>query len=127
MIEIMELEKLHKVRQVCVVTGSAHSMAFNILSHCDVRLSVPGTHMIVHQIAISGTINCQRVRCTSTFLKDLAESLDKDDEDFRLLNSKAMGLTLKEYDFYAGKEHSWVPRELIKRKYLHGIAIVDNA
>lgn len=124
MIELLEQEKLNGVRIVCYVEKSAHSMAFNLLTHCDVRLMNKLSLALVHKIAFSELEDSERL--TAVRLRKLAAYLDKADEKYRTLNSIAMDLTTEEYDYYADRETYWTPESLYKRKYLQGFATLDN-
>lgn len=116
LIQMMEIEKALGTRQVCIVVGAASSMAFNLLTHCDVRLSVASAHMTVHKMeGWSGG------RHTSRNLRQVADDLDREDEPYRQANSKAMHLTLRQYDRYADAETAWTPQQLLKLHYLDGI------
>jgi ATP-dependent protease ClpP protease subunit len=115
---LMKLEKAFGTKLVCVVLSDAHSMAFNLLTHCDRRLAVAGSKMLVHkarvQIFFFGIVRAKE-------LKELVDALEKVDAPFRRDNSRAMGLSLREYDRYADAETMWQAETLLKRKYLHGI------
>lgn len=123
MIDAIEKEKSTGVRIVCVVKNFAHSMAFNILTHCDVRTATPKAEMLVHKLAWSflGSI-----RLTANNLRKKAAVLDKFDEPYREANAKAMHLTLKEYDFYADKETQWTAEDLLSMGYLNYIVIIEK-
>lgn len=117
-VALMELEKALGTKMVCVVLRDAHSMAFNILTHCNVRLMVKGSTSVVHKCATNvfyfGTVRAKE-------LKELARALDKADAPFRRDNAKAMHLSLRRYDYYADKETRWSAERLKKIKYLDGI------
>jgi len=117
-IDRINTEKAAGVKVVCIVLNEAHSMAFNILTHCNIRLSQPNALMLVHKARLPIDKN---EYLTSEMLRQHADELDKDDEPFRQANSKAMGLSLKEYDEYTSKEVMWRAETLLKRGYLHCI------
>lgn len=117
-IEQLEADKASGVQEICVVMGGASSMAFNILTHCNVRLAVPDAFMVVHKIFYSDMPN---VKPTARNLKMLAAELDMMDEPYRQGNSKAMGLTLEQYDRYADLETAWTSQALFSMHYLDGI------
>jgi ATP-dependent protease ClpP protease subunit len=121
MIRTMETEKGLGIRQVCVVFHSASSMAFNFLTHCDVRLALPKASMLMHKIATGG-IDCVSTRCTAKYLRNYATDLDEVDEPFRQANAKALGMTLKDYDLFCEQEHIWTTETLLARHYLQGVA-----
>lgn len=119
-----ELDKRRKsdVRLVCVAHNDASSMAFNILTKCDIRLATKRTTMVVHKLEYMTLPPYSRL--TATFLRKLADEIDKDDAPFKEANQKAMGLTSEEYDKYADEETMWLATTLLKRGYLHGIASI---
>lgn len=120
MINQMEEEKAKGVKQICVVSKEASSAAFNLLTHCDVRLAVPDAHMLVHKIFLWEWP--LRMKVSAKNLRDVADDLDLADEPYRQANSKAMMLTLKDYDKYADAETVWSTRVLLEMHYLAGIA-----
>ena len=118
---IREEKAASKHRVVCVANNKASSMAFNILSNCDVRLMTPGTHSLVHKIrrAIAGM-------STALELRAHAKELDALDEPFRQLNARTMRLALADYDLFADKETVWRAEVLLKIGYLHGLATISE-
>lgn len=121
MIKLIQAEKDAGVEVVCVVENTAHSMAFNTLTQCTTRLSTPNAMMLVHKIYgyDMGTPNAKNLR-------KMADELDKDDEPFRQANSKAMGLSLEDYDSYADKETTWSAKTLLKKHYLHDFCRIQK-
>ncbi len=119
-IGLIEAEKAEGVKQICVVKGQASSMAFNILTHCDVRLAVKDAKFVVHKIAIANLFEI-RERMTAKHLRDIAAELDADDEQYCRDNAKAMHLSRRNYDKFADQESSWSAQELLDRGYLQGI------
>jgi ATP-dependent protease ClpP protease subunit len=109
---------------ICVAEENAHSMAFNILTACDVRLATDDAHFIVHKIAISGF--SPDVRITAKLLKSIADDLEHMDEPFRQSNSKAMHMSLEDYDRFADEQHCWSAPLLYLTGYLNGIATIDT-
>lgn len=123
MLGLLELEqKIKGFQLICVVRGRAHSMAFNILSHCNKKYSTPNAKMIVHKIRAQ----LEPRPMTAEMLREVAKELDQSDEPYRQLNSKLMHLTLPEYDDYAKKETSWTAEELLARGYLDGIVMLHE-
>lgn len=119
---IQERTKQHE-KIICVVDKNAHSMAFNILTYCDVRLFTPGSRMVVHKIAaVIGCEENQNLRFTSKTLRGLADDLQSSDEEFRVNNAKAMGISLKDYDLFADSETAWRGETLLNMGYLQGTA-----
>lgn len=110
-------------RIVCVVTGMAHSMAFNILTFCDVRLATKGSKMLVHKVRAL----VPRVLLTAAELRTIADGIDKTDAPYRKANAAAMHLTLKEYDTAADSERVWTAEELLKLKYIQDIVTVQDS
>lgn len=122
MIRLIEMEKKTGIKVICVAVHDVSSMAFEILTSCSVRLSLAGTRFLVHKI--SAFPDCKE-RLTAKYLRRMADQLDKAEEGMRARNAAAMGLTLKDYDFYADREHIWLTEVLYARKYLHGFALVE--
>lgn len=123
----MEDEKKLGVKEVCLVIGQASSMAFNFLTHCDVRLAVKGSSFLVHKVetvSIDMSFHMNGMRKTAHNLRIEAARLDALDEQFRVANAQAMGMDLPDYDFCANKETVWHTGMLHVRKYLTGVAIV---
>lgn len=114
----------HK-RVVCMVNGDASSMGFNLLTHCDVRLSTAHSRMVVHKIEWAGACEIQQ-RHTAKFYRAIAEYLDQVDEPYRQANAKAMHLDLWDYDHFADQETDWTPGLLKTIGYLHGIATIEK-
>lgn len=121
MLAAMGLEQKLGVRVVCIVDDEAHSMAFNFLTHCDVRLATAGATMLVHKVRMWHVENA-----TAKDLRKMATELDEDDEPFRIANAEAMKLDLQAYDGFADKETTWKAATLRKRGYLHGVCTVTN-
>lgn len=122
-IDLMEAEKLLHVRQICIVNHQAESMAFNILTHCDVRLATTTSTIMAHVLALQG-VECLLHRCTPTYLRSTAEDLAIADLPYRKDNAAALMLTPKQYDEYAAKDYVWPIRDLLKRGYLHAVILV---
>ncbi len=122
MIAAIDAVEASGTRVVCVASHAAHSMAFNLLTHCNVRLATPGTTMVVHKIEIS-RIDMRR---TAANLRRIADRLDRLDEKYRQANSKAMKLSLKQYDLCADEETEWSALLLYKRGYLQGPASLSQ-
>ena len=57
--------------------------------------------------------------------KEIADALDKADEKYRQINSKAMHLSLEEYDANADAQRAWSAAMLYFIGYLNGIATID--
>lgn len=108
---------------ICVVDGAAHSMAFNILSYCDVRLAREGSTSVVHKIR---TFLLPSEPLTAKRAREIAKELDALDEPYRQQNAKKMGLSLKDYDKYADEETEWSAEKLLQMKYLHGLCTIER-
>lgn len=117
-IDMIEAEKAHGVHMVCVVEHEATSMAFNILTHCDVRLAHSYSRFLVHHAALGGWNDYERP--TAKNLRKAANMLDRENQPYRDANCTAMHLTLKEYDDAADEEKTWTAQELAKIGYLDG-------
>jgi ATP-dependent protease ClpP protease subunit len=120
MLRAIDAEKAAGVRIVCLVTGEASSMAFNILTHCDVRLATSDSQMTVHKIALGG-LDGSGERLTAETLRRIAEDMDRADDLFRRSNAVAMHLSLSAYDEYARKETRWSARTLLSQGYLDAL------
>ena len=119
-IDLLEKERSATVHLVCIVDGEADSMAFNLLSHCDVRLATPRSHFVVHKVAAGGLD--EHERGTAKNLRKMADEIDRIDERFRQLNARMMHLSLSDYDRFADAERNWTARELLQIGYLTGYA-----
>ena len=121
--DILDTLMSEGVPLVCVVVGGASSMAFNILSWCDVRLAISPAVFVVHAVegAIPG-LSSRRQRIISRWQRFFGVV----DELFRRRNSIAMGLTLSEYDKDAAAEKAWTVGELLKLRYLNGICTLTQ-
>lgn len=119
-IDMMEVEKAHGVRMVCIVKGEATSMAFNILTHCDARYATRKSRFLVHKAAIGAWD--PTLRGTAKNLRKEANELERADEPYRQANCAAMHLTLAEYDDNADQERTWTADELVRSGYLNGYA-----
>lgn len=125
-IKMLNFERESGTKMVCIVTGDASSMAFNLLTKvCDIRVAFPGSHMLVHKAAISDIIGYGK-RLTSKELRRIAANLDKYDEPYRQANAAAMHLSLRAYDRYADRERSWSESELLTIGYLDGVGYVSQ-
>lgn len=123
-IKMLEHERsLTRGKLVCVVEHAAHSMAFAILTHCDVRLATKDSTMVVHKVALGGDPG---VRMSAKNLRRLADEMDKDDEPMAEENRVAMHLSRKDYDKYADVERQWTAKELLAMHYLDGIVTVSE-
>ena len=123
---MMDYERAQGVKMICVVDVKAHSMAFNILSHCDVKLSTPGARMLVHKAEISNMPHGDGTRWTANYLKEMAKELEAVDAPYAKWNRKAMHLTKAQYDRYADAETYFKPAQLKKMGYLDGIVVILN-
>lgn len=126
MIKMIEVEKTMHTRVVCVVLHDASSMAFNLLTHCDIRLASARAHATVHKVAYQPMVTCENGRCTARLLRQKAAELDKDDEPYRIANAKAMHLSLEDYDLFADQDHIWAAPVLYAKGYLAGYAAAQN-
>ncbi len=118
-ISMIDAEKANGVKVICVVNEEATSMAFNILTHCDVRLAHIHSRFLVHKAAYGSWE--QGLRMTAKNLRRWANELDRADQPYRNDNCKAMHLTLSEYDDATDTEKTWTSIELLRLGYLQGI------
>lgn len=109
-------------RVVCGVDKTAMSMAFNILTRCDVRLAVANATFMFHPIYMK-SVTC-RGGCKPKTLRKIAKDLEKSDEPYRHANSKALGLAPTDYDVFADNDTIWRADKLLRMGYLHGIVEV---
>ncbi len=116
-IKLIEAQK--KERKVyCMVLDYAHSMAFNILTHCDVRTASKDAKFLIHKIAgFPGNL-----RPTAKNLHRYAKELERCDVRYDVPNAKAMHIPLSTYCRAAERETMWTAARLKKLKYLHGLA-----
>lgn len=127
MIQMVDDEKSVGTTVICIVEKHASSMAFNLLTHCDLRLASANSRFTVHKLAM--LLECPKHdddRCTAKYLREIALQLDRDDEQYREDNAKAMGLSLEDYDVYADNETTWTAESLIELHYLDGIIQIKN-
>lgn len=117
-------EKVYGNRIVCAVKGMAVSMAFNILSFCDVKIAMPDAMMMAHHAFVRG-VN-PMINWTPDKLRELADELEKNDAPFSEKNAQQLRLTKRQYDKYAAEEHFWSIKELIKCRYLDGVITSVN-
>lgn len=122
MLGLMMKEHSAGVPIICVGKGWVASMAFNIMSFCDVRLSAPATTYLAHKIAIFPT----GVRLTAKIMRQIASDLDKEDEMFRQVNAATMHMSLDDYDKIADDEKEWTDLELFNIHWLQGYALVTK-
>jgi ATP-dependent protease ClpP protease subunit len=120
MLDEIRREQRQGTRVVCLAVEHASSMAFNILTNCDIRLAASGAEMLVHKIAINYLLPTDG-RITSKVLRRVADEMDKNEEVFRRANAAAMRLTVEYYDFFADRETRWTAETLYERGYLHGL------
>lgn len=129
-ISMLNAEKLaNSKRIICVSEGNSHSMAFNILSTCDVRLSVSKSAFLVHKLHYTSSARmCQENSpLTSKILNLMAADLAALDEPYRQGNAKAMNISIEDYDIYSDNETMFLPDILLKMKYLHGIVTIKKS
>jgi ATP-dependent protease ClpP protease subunit len=118
----IETEKRNGHKVICVVTRHASSMAFNILTHCDSRLALPKSIFMFHPVAVQLPRGMDRL--TPKVLRELLSEIEKDEEEFRSANIKALNMSPEDYDTFANEETLWRAETLLSRKYLHGIVII---
>lgn len=123
---LMDIERQAGTRMICVVRKLAASMAFNILSHCDVRLSEARAHLLFHSLAFESlqSRGGPEGRLTPEVLVKLAGELKKADAHYKRANLKLLNMTSDEYDQYSREDHFWTAEQLVARKYLHGLAVI---
>lgn len=118
-IQMLEQERARTNQKlVCAVMGAAHSMAFNLLTHCDVRLATPDSRMVAHKVALGGMPG---ERMSAKNMRKMADDMDKIDKQLNEDNRKAMHLSAEEYDTYADAEREWKAQELLEMHYLDDI------
>lgn len=122
---LQALRSLNTDPTICVVEGDAMSMAFNLLSFCNVRLATKGSLLLAHKSAIGGMIPFD-IRFTAKLMRETADDMEKEDEPYRQQNAKMLGLTLEQYDVIADQEVMWSADSLVKGGYLHSIVTVTG-
>lgn len=120
MIAAIQAEQARGVRVVCVARHNASSMAFNLFTHCNVRLADAHASFTVHKLAFDRLDGRVDGRLTAKQLRKMADDMDKQDEKYRQANLKAMGLSEKDYDLLANNENVWSAHTLRDKGYLHG-------
>lgn len=122
LINVMELEKIAGVQQICVVIGNAASMAFNLLTHCDVRLGVQGSLYLYHPIAhIITDSKYLGKRLTARTLREAARDLDALDMQYNIPNRLALHMTKKEFNYYLHKDKWWTLKQMIDYGYIKSL------
>lgn len=121
----LQAERDMGIKIICVVDHYANSMAFNLLTRCDVRLATASATMLVHPIERGCDMGNGASRCTASEHRRLAVYLDGLDRRYSPVNAKAMRLSLKEYNQYAEKETVWSALQLRATGYLHGLATIE--
>lgn len=107
-------------RLICVADSDASSMAFNMLSFCDIKLATPKTHFTMHNVFFyqlqsgldSGT------HLTAKNLRKLADEIEQSNTMWRRTNAAALHMDLKDYDLFADEEHTWTVKDLLGHGYL---------
>lgn len=112
----MDLERARGTKMICVVLGAAHSMAFNLLAHCDSRIASDDAVMVAHRIAMSEPSD----RMTAKNLREWADHLDSINIKYDTVNAKLLKLTPEEYSKKADQEYSWSAKELLNIGFLTG-------
>ena len=118
-IDEMIKEQAEGQKFVCEVQENAHSMAFNILTHCDKRFMSEEGHSVVHKIALSSFPSGARI--TAYLMRKIAAAMDKMEKQFDADNAKAMHLSAFLYDKLAIGETDWEAKELLQIGYLDDI------
>lgn len=124
MIDLLkEEQKVTGGRVVCVCMTRCHSMAFNLLTTCDVRLSSsPASDYLIHQVAVAPYSVQERLTWKKS--KALSDEIRKVEEPIKMRNSQALGMTPEEYELKTETDWYAPVQELLARKYLHGLAKV---
>lgn len=126
MLALMRQEQAKGVKQICVVTKEAVSMAFNILSHCDVRLALPKAKFMFHNMFYVEAVPCgPDKRCTAKKLRTIADDLEKTEAPYIAQNMKALYMNLKTYEMHSDNQTYWRVQKLLDRGYLHGTARLE--
>jgi ATP-dependent protease ClpP protease subunit len=112
-----------KHRVVCLGISSVGSMAFNIMSNCDARYSVPETSFLMHDPYT--LLPCKREDglCSLTLreLHSHTDDLERDALRYREVNRKALNLTRSEINALCERgDTTYTPKELIENGYLNG-------
>lgn len=117
MIDQIKSEQAKGRKFICVAIENAHSMAFNLLTHCDVRLATSNTTFLMHKVRqrVSKDVNY-----TALMFKHEMEELQKTDAKFDGPNMKALGLSEHDYNLYADEETVWLAQTLLAKHYLQG-------
>ncbi len=123
MLQYFEKEQKRGNSVVCVVTGQAVSMAFNLLSLCDVRLAVPTARFMFHAIFATDT---EGVKQTPKNLRSIADTLEKDEAPWVAVNKKRLHMSDEEYEAHADNETIWTAQGLHERVYIDSLVEVKE-
>lgn len=113
---LVDEQKVSKQPIVCIVVGYAHSMAFNILTHCNERHATAESVFIAHKVSI-GSLD-PSIRKTAKNLREIADELDETDKHWDACNAKAMHMTVAVYSSYADVDYEWSVTELQSIGYM---------
>lgn len=108
---------------ICYGTGTVASMAFNIMSQCDVRIGAAHTEFMMHDPYRSYDVKGQEsfTRTYKQMKEDLAD-LAGDVMRYREINRKALGLTKKQIDIISDKgDKEYTSQELLANGWLNRI------
>lgn len=118
---LLQEKALTGEKLICIVDGNAMSMAFNLMSMCDVRLGTMDSLLLFHPIYVTelhGQLNAHNLR-------EIARQMEKADLPFKTENMKALHMSSKEYDKNADAETVWSASEMKDRGFLQEIVTLD--
>ena len=106
-IQYMNYKKLQKLKLICIA-HVAYSMAFHIYQHCDIRLILPTSKVMQHQMSLGVNGNLENIK---NFLKMI------DSVNNRLAEIESNRLNISKYEYLNRINSDW---------WLYGTDILDN-
>ncbi len=125
-IDILNHHRTLGIKIICVVTREASSMAFNILSTCDLRLAVERSTLMFHEVSDGDILESKHGWLTAKKLRALAKQLEEDTQEYKTINLKHLKMSSKDYDLYSENERDWRAKELYNLKYLHDLVVLKK-
>lgn len=116
-IDALMTEKRSGTRIICVADGQAMSMAFNLMSRCDLRAATEDSQLMFHRIYYSILIG----PLTAPVLRQKALEVERDDNRYKISNLYALRMSSKQYDYHANKQTQWSATQLLHMGYLQFI------
>lgn len=106
-------------RVVCVAQNAVVSMAFNLYTHCDVKVATAKTYFLFHRLRYANLDGGPPL--TARNIRLAALELDKLDALFDSGNAEALHMTPEVYSLHADQETPWNERKLRDLGYVDQI------